>query len=256
MTLKQLILRIPFLGDKLYAFRQGLRRHAYAKKFKFERQDYSETEGQQEIQLRKIQNLLNYTKSSGSLYSANQFPAGYHTINLFGKQIKGQRNPLQRLAQVPFDFTGKSVLDIGSNQGGMLFAIADKISSGVGIDFDPRMINVSTRITAELELSHKLQFYNFNLENYPLDLIRDMLRQTNVDIVFLLSVCAWIKNWKELITFTREISTNLLFEANGSEEQMRAQISYLHQTFSTVSRIATQSDDDAIHKSRSLFLCQ
>jgi hypothetical protein len=50
--------------------------------------------------------------------------------------IRGQ---LERLSKVPFDFSRKSVLDIGSNQGGMLINLGDKLKWGVGIDGDSRL---------------------------------------------------------------------------------------------------------------------
>ena len=94
----------------------------------------------------KIINLLNYTKRSGATYSGELYNSGYHTLKLGDKTIVGQRNPAERFKNIPFKFEGKSVLDIGCNQGGMLHAIADKISYGVGIDYDSRMINVSNKI--------------------------------------------------------------------------------------------------------------
>ncbi|MFD1380917.1 hypothetical protein [Fodinicurvata halophila] len=68
-------------------------------------------------EIASINNILNYTKTSGSAYSARIHPAGYHTLNILGEKIQGQRNPSLRLQDVPFVFEGKTVLDIGTNQG-------------------------------------------------------------------------------------------------------------------------------------------
>jgi len=101
----------------------------------------------EKTELAKISNLLEYTKASGQKYSARIYPAGYHTIKLFGKELKGQRDPKKRIEKTPFDFYDKTVLDIGSNQGAMLFELADKIKWGVGLDYDYRMVNVANRIS-------------------------------------------------------------------------------------------------------------
>ncbi len=202
----------------------------------------------------KIINLLNYTKRSGATYSGELYNSGYHTLNLGDKTIAGQRNPAERFKNIPFKFEGKSVLDIGCNQGGMLHAIADKISYGVGIDYDSRMINVSNRIKSFFENNH-LNFYVFDLVNEDLNYIKDFLRDEFVDICFLLSVCMWVKNWKELIDFCKGISKKLLFETNGSEKQQKEQIEYLYSIYKNVVLINEISNDDPLQKKRKLFLC-
>ena len=95
----------------------------------------------------KIKNLLTYTVTSGKSYNGRNHETGYHTLKINGQVLPGQRKPGQRLSTVRYDFTNKVVLDIGSNQGGMLFEIADKIKYGIGIDFDPRLVNVANRIS-------------------------------------------------------------------------------------------------------------
>ncbi|PQJ79046.1 class I SAM-dependent methyltransferase [Polaribacter porphyrae] len=203
----------------------------------------------------KVINLLNYTKKSASTYSGELYDVGYHTFNFGGKVLKGQRNPEERFANVPFDFKNKTVLDIGSNQGGMLNAIAKEIHYGVGIDYDSRMINVSNRIKEHSKNSN-LQFYVFDLENEKLDYIKDFLPTNKVDICFLLSVCMWLPNWKELIQFVQSISDNLLFESNGKDEQQEEQISFLKSIYKNVQLINEISDDDPLQKKRKLLLCK
>jgi SAM-dependent methyltransferase len=203
----------------------------------------------------KLINLLNYTKKSASTYSGELYDVGYHTFNLGDKVLKGQRNPAERLKNVPFDFKGKSVLDIGSNQGGMLNAIAKDIKYGVGVDYDSRMVNVSNKIKEHSNHKH-LQFYVFDLENENLKYLKDFLPTDKVDICFLLSVCMWLKNWKELILFVKETSEELLFESNGSEEQQKEQIDFLKANYKEVLMINEISDDDPLQKKRKLLLCR
>lgn len=127
MSLKKIILKIPFVGAAFYRLRQEMWRRESAKKFAFQRMETGVAENDLEMDLIKIRNLLNYTKTSESLYSANQFPAGYHTLRIRDHEFKGQRDPSIRFEKVRFDFAGKSVLDIGCNQGGMLFAILARL---------------------------------------------------------------------------------------------------------------------------------
>ncbi len=203
---------------------------------------------------RKIINLLNYTKRSTSAYDGGEFDVGYHSFNLKGKRLRGQRDPQQRFSNVPYDFTGKTVLDIGCNQGGMLFEIADRIKHGIGIDYDARMVNVANRIRSNQKATH-LDFYVFDLQAERLDYISDLLIDDNVDICFLLSVCMWLKNWKDVIDFTYKSSDSLLFETNGSTEQQDEQVAYLQKCYSKVDLLSASSEDDPKQKKRKLLLC-
>ena len=168
--------------------------------------------------------------------------------------IRGQRNPAERLEVLPLDFSGKSVLDIGCNQGGMLFELSRSIHCGVGIDYDSRMINAANRMKAFQEVDN-CHFYVFDLDREPFDIIRDFLPEENVDIVFLLSVCRWIRKWREVISFCAAISNLMLFESNGTDEEQYAQIDHLRRVYRRVDRIREVSADDPVWKDRQLFFC-
>lgn len=202
----------------------------------------------------RVLNLLQYTTTSGSDYDAASFQSGYHSITLDGKAYTGQRRPGDRLRTVPFDFHGKSVLDIGCNQGGMLLELSSVLSWGVGIDYDHRMVNAANRVRRHRG-DTDLDFFVFDLESEPLDYIGDFLRSDRVDIVFLLSVCVWIKNWKDVVDWSVSIADNMLFESNGSDEQQLEQEMYLRKHFRNLTLVAGTSDDDPGQKSRKLYLC-
>ncbi|NQX90246.1 MAG: methyltransferase [Halioglobus sp.] len=204
--------------------------------------------------LNQVLNVLNYTKHSGQTYSADQFPAGYHTLRLFSQEIRGQRDPKARLAVTPINFVDISVLDVGCNQGGMLFEVADSIRWGVGLDYDSNMVNAATKINFQRS-ENNLSFYKFDLEKDPLDLIQDFLPEGRVDMVFLLSVCMWIRNWQEVIACLAYISDSMLFESNGSNAQQDEQAVFLKQIYGKVELIAGDSPDDPSQKNRRLYLC-
>ena len=187
----------------------------------------------------QITNLLNYTKTSGSSYSAKLFPAGYHTLRLGDEEIKGQRDPRERLKKLNIDFSGLRVIDIGCNQGGVLFAIASDLKWGVGLDFDYRLINCCTKLSESNQTKDKISFYCFNIDKDPHKLIRDFLpdQTAKVDVIFLLAVCMWVEKWKELIEFCTNLTDCLVFESNGLPDVQDSQIAFLKQRFSNIRRI-------------------
>jgi SAM-dependent methyltransferase len=205
-----------------------------------------------EREFRQIQNLLNFTKTSNSIYAAHQFPAAYHTIDINGRKVVGQRDPARRLALVPFDFRGKTVLDLGCNQGGMVLQLTGELKWAVGIDYDPRMINAANRVKSAIK-SVNTSFYVLDLQRGPLSLIDDFLPEERVDFCFLLSVCAWLKNWREVIDFAQSRSESMLFETNGFPAQQQKQIDYLRRRYRSVNLLAETSEDDPTEKERRLY---
>jgi SAM-dependent methyltransferase len=220
----------------------------------FERQPIDPLSDPDTRSFQQVRNILNYSKTSGSSYSAARYPAGYHTIEVNGQSLQGQRNPAKRLEHVPVDFRGKTVLDIGCNQGGMLFQIDGLVKWGVGIDYDARMTNTANRIKA-LRQCTNLHFYVLDLENEPLGLIEDFLPESKVDVVFLLSVCMWLRNWREVVEFCAGLSSSMLFETNGTRDQQTAQMEHLRGLYSSVSLLTESSDDDPGQKRRQLIYC-
>lgn len=251
--MKQLLKTIPLVGPVGARFARRLRGAVRVLRgknsWRFERINVNANRG--ELQ---IANLLNYTKASGSSYAGTEFPAGYHTIQVGRLNVRGKRDPQARLSLVPMDFSGKTVLDIGCNQGGMLFSVADKIAHGVGIDFDPRMVNAANKIRSHLGLTN-IEFYVFDLEKENLNLIQDFLPREKVDVVFLLSVCMWISNWRDVIDLTTHISDALLFESNGAPHLQVEQVEYLRTRYNNVVQLTNQSDDDPGQKMRRLYFC-
>lgn len=229
-----------------------LRGGASSHKYVFSRIDTDACIDGDERQLRQINNLLNFTKVSNSAYAAQGFPAAYHTVIINGQRIQGQRDPSMRLTLAPVDFRGKTVLDLGCNQGGMILQIANLVRWAVGVDYDARMINAANRIKIATG-ANNTSFYVIDLQKDPLALISDYLPEQRVDICFLLSVCAWLDNWQEVIDFAQSISSSMLFEATGSPQQQQQQIDYLQTRYRSVKMLAETSEDDPIQKERKLF---
>jgi len=245
--MRRAIKRMPLLGPLAKTAFHTL----FPRKYTFSRLETNASGGDELLKL-QLRNVLDFTKTSNSLYSAKQFPAGYHTLTINGHRIQGQRDPVRRLASVPFDFQGKSILDIGCNAGGMIHPLAHLVKWAVGIDYDPRMINAANRIKQALMTSNT-SFYVLDLQKDPLALISDFIPEQRADICFLLAVCMWLKNWKQVIDFAQEHSRSMLFETNGTPAQQREQIRYLRKKYRNFRLLTSSSEDDAEQKNRQLL---
>jgi hypothetical protein len=203
-------------------------------------------------------NLIRYATHSKSAYAGEQFPAGYHTLRVGSIVLRGQREPGERLDLLTSDICdlgGLSVLDLGSNQGGMSFAALERGARwAVGVDYDPRMVNTANRIATARGDTGKAAFYTHDVDRDPHDLLRDFLPEETADIIFLLAVCAWIDCWKELIAWAAANSPRLLFESNGSPAQQRRQVEQLRTHYPVVRLLAQDSSDDG-EVLRSLYFC-
>jgi 2-polyprenyl-3-methyl-5-hydroxy-6-metoxy-1,4-benzoquinol methylase len=202
----------------------------------------------------KILNVINYTKNSGAIYNGEGFESAYHSIEMDGKKYQGQRDNVWRLSKIPYDFKDKVVLDIGCNMGGVLKTLSNQIKEGVGLDYDYRCINAANLIKAKEKLNN-INYYLFNLEKEDLGFIKNFFLKEKVDLCFLLSVCMWIKNWKEVILFCSKLSSNLIFETNGSHNQQCNQVEMLEKLYSSIQVIYAQSFDDQTQHTRTLLFC-
>jgi len=209
-----------------------------------------------ENNVNKVLNIIKYVKSSGYSYSGQHIDIGYHSIDLDGKYYRGQRDCLQRLEYIEkeIDFNNKNVLDIGCCIGGMLFPLADKINNGIGLDFNYKNINAGTRIVNYKKISN-LAFYQFDLDKEDINFI-DNFYDDKIDIVFLFSMCMWLKKWKNVIDYIYNISDILLIETNGSSNQQLEQIQYVKSKYKDVKILYDKSLDDKGQHNRQLYLCK
>lgn len=252
LLVKRIIKRTPVIGTLARRIKSKLAGDVDIQGYIFSRIETDGCADDDERQFRQIRNVLNYTKTSNSIYSAQQFPAGYQTININGQQVLGQRDPSRRLALVPADFHGKTVLDLGCNQGGMIHQLAPLVKWAVGVDYDPRMVNAANRVKNAIG-ANNTSFYVLDLQREPLELISDFLPDQRVDICFLLSVCMWLDNWQEVIDFAHVTSNSMLFETNGDLLQQQQQIDYLRTRYQGVKLLSETSEDDPSQKDRKLF---
>lgn len=203
-------------------------------------------------------NLIRYATHSKSAYSGAQFPAGYHTLRIGPIVLQGQRDPGERLDLLTpniCDLNRMSVLDIGSNQGGMSFAALDRGARwAVGVDYDSRMVNAANRIAVKRGHADRVSFYAHDVDRDPHELLCDFLPEEPADIIFLLAVCAWVDRWEDILVWSSENSPRLLFESNGSPLQQRRQLDKLRACYTSVVLLSQNSSDDG-DVARSLYFC-
>lgn len=202
-----------------------------------------------------ILDIIRYVKDSGTDYSAKHIDIGYHSIKIDGIYHKGQRDCIKRLefCKEEYDFTNKNILDVGCCIGGMLFPLSSEINYGCGIDFNYRNINAGNAIK-QYTKTDNLSFYIFDLDKEELQFIKNFIPQ--IDVVFLYSVCMWIKKWKGLIDFISLNSKVLFIETNGSQFQQLEQINYCKLKFKIIKQIYDKSLDDKGQHNRKLYICK
>jgi SAM-dependent methyltransferase len=180
--------------------------------------------------------------------------SGYHSLNIHNININGQRRPKLRIKQITnyYDFENKIVLDLGCNIGGMLLHLP-KIKKGIGIDFDELCIKCGNYITDILKFND-LSFYKYDLNNFLIKEFINSLNIEKIDIIFLLSLGSWIKNWKKLYIDCIYYSNYILLETNNDIEG-KEQLELFDKFNCNINMISENSYDDQTNNyGRKLFL--
>jgi len=203
----------------------------------------------------KLIKVLQNTKNNNKPYDGKDYDIGYQSIRINNILLKGQRDCEGRLNffKKYVDFKDKTVLDIGCYYGGMLFPLTE-IKEGVGIDVSELNINGANAIKNYLNKIN-LSFQVFNLDNDKLSLLNGLFKNTKIEIAFVLSICMWIKKWKELIDFLKNNVEIVIFESNGNVIQQNEQIQYLKNKFKNVQLISENSFDNIVSTGRKLLIC-
>lgn len=165
---------------------------------------------------------------------------GYHSFSIYNINFIGQRNPVARLNKFRkfYDFKNKYVMDIGSNSGGMLFHLFEA-SRCLGVDYDEKCIAASEFIRDQL-LFYKN--YNFIKKDLQKDDISDLFSE-KPDVVFLLSMGSWLKNWKDIYELVSKNTKTIFLETNNNTEG-KPQLDYFSEKGYSLVLVSENSDDD------------
>ncbi|WP_457336309.1 cupin-like domain-containing protein [Rhizobacter sp. P5_C2] len=198
--------------------------------------------------------ILDASKSNKTWFDSRGLIAGYHTVSIGGESFQGQRDSAKRVAKIPYDFSGKRVLDIGCSNGGLLHHLSGAIRFGVGVDFNTRCINGANAIKAA-NGTHNVHFYAFDLDKDDLSLLNSFVFGERVDVCFILNISLWVKRWKEVVNHCAALSDTLVFEAHGNAQQQAEQLRFVQSVYGQTQLLSQQSDDDPTYAQRSMYLC-
>jgi len=181
-------------------------------------------------------------------WSNNLLEYGYHSFNIGDIDIVGQRNPKRRIEEFNkhYDFTGKNILDLGCNVGGMLFHIPE-MNKAVGVDFDPLVINAAKNISKILDMENT-NFIQFDFDTDDYDLLRSQIN-ISPDIIFLLSMGVWVKQRWKLYDFALTFDCPIILETNNEKVNF-IELSYFIRKSCKVKLIIDGSPDDATSNNR------
>jgi len=173
-------------------------------------------------------------------WTNNRKEHGYHSFSIFNVNFIGQRNPVQRIAKMRkmYDFADKSILDLGCNTGGILFHLFD-IQKGIGVDFDTTCVSAANTIKKKLGIYSHLDFIQRDLQK---DDISDLFTR-RYDVIFVLSMGSWIKNWKDVYQSAIRCAPILFIETNNDREGI-PQLELFKEHNCTLELVSDCSDDD------------
>ena len=172
-----------------------------------------------------------------------QFTDNYTTIRVKGIVVsKGARDPLTRMEHVPIDLTNKTVIDLGCNCGGTLYAVHEQIKHGYGYELNQEAVNNALTVKQDYKVD--------NLDFTQVDLQETMPDWPDYDVLFCFSIARWVKNWKDILE--KLDPKVMIFEAHGKPAHLDEQLKFLHSKFTNVQHLHTARET----KVRSLYLCE
>lgn len=172
-----------------------------------------------EIQIKdQLKRTMGYQLYNGWENSRTTY--GYHSFNLEGIDIQGQRTPKLRLNEFKkhVSFKDKIVVDIGCNVGGMLFHIPD-LKKGYGFDYDDKCIVAANNIANILDRK-ELLFSTIDLDKVPHNSLMNYINE-KIDIVFLLSLGKWISTHNDLYKFFVKQGADIILELNNNRKDKK-----------------------------------
>lgn len=189
---------------------------------------------------KELESTTGYSHYNG--WDNNRCPYGYHSYTMDNIDIKGQRDTLKRaeLFREHVDFKDKTVVDFGCNVGAVMHHLHE-IKSGTGLDFDEKCVDAGNRISVLLGKGN-IQLIQCDLDKEPIASIAQKVPE-KADVVLLLSIGSWVKNWKAIYDLAVKRSETFIVELNNKEEG-DAQVIFLKELGCQLHKVANQSMDD------------
>ena len=188
-------------------------------------------------ELKKTTGYINYNK-----WENKRTDYGYHSFNIDEINIRGQRIPKDRINKFKkyINFNNKVIFDVGCNVGGMVFHLPE-IKYGYGLDFDENVISAAKNIKKILKFDNS-EFYVFDFDKDEYQQLNDVIIH-NIDIIFLLSIGAWIKDTEKLFNWCIEKKSKIIMEVNN-DKIGKPHLDFFRKNGYDIILISNSSDDD------------
>lgn len=186
---------------------------------------------------RSATRLIQYAHSVTDSGTRHGIPVPYHATKLDAVEIPGLREPEDRLKSLPVDLAENSILDVGCCLGGFLFPLQPVVRWGVGVDNNPRYLNVCQKLRS-LREAWNLEFYQHDITSQPLVLIPQLMPEPTVDITLLLRVMT-DESLSPVLRSLATFSQSIVFEPIASHSSKAADIQTLRGLFRTVQVVET-----------------
>jgi SAM-dependent methyltransferase len=194
----------------------------------------------EELIKQELKKTKGYSKYNN--WSNSRTDYGYHSFNIDEINIIGQRNPTKRLTKIKehINLEEKTVFDFGCNVGGMLLHLPE-IKYGIGFDYDDNCIIAANNISQILK-NTRTDFYTFDFNNDDYSTL-DKYVSFNPDIVFVLSMGAWVSDIIKLHEFCIKLNSIIILETNN-DKLGKIEIDFYKKNNYDIKLISDNSDDD------------
>lgn len=189
-------------------------------------------------------NLINTVKKNHYNGWNNRTTYGYHSFKIDNINFIGQRRPWIRLNKIKkiYNFDNKSLIDFGCNTGGMIFHLPE-LKSAIGLDYDKNCIKSCKYMSSILNNDVSYKFIVQDLNFFDFDMFVKNNNIKKVDVIFLLSLGSWVKEWKKLYEECVKYSDTIIFETNNDIEG-KPQLELFKHLNCNITLISDNSDDD------------
>ena len=183
------------------------------------------------------------------LSTQNVIYCAFSTPGFSVRRDEAQRDATRRLEQFGVrseEIRGKNVLDLGCNNGAILFEISNHApASGLGVEYDAQKVDLARRIAAFAGIE-RLEFRVGDL---------DLLEAGDIggpfDVVLCLAIEAHVRDPKHLYRLLAELTRGvLLFEANASTAPKKVQDNLGAVGFVEIRHLGTCDDDIVARNNR------
>ncbi len=189
-------------------------------------------------------NLVKTTKKNHYNGWSNRTNYGYHSFKIDNINFLGQRRPWIRLNKMKqyYNFDNKTLIDFGCNTGGMIFHLPE-LKRAIGLDYDKNCINSCNYMSSIINNNVNYTFITQDLNVFDFNTFAKNNNIEKVDVIFLLSIGSWVKEWKKLYEECVKYSNTIIFETNNDIEG-KPQLELFKKLNCIITLISDNSEDD------------